>query len=261
MICFKKLLDFEREKQEIKEKHYRERRLINNSLSGFDKIRYDKIQEMIYKITYKIEKDTGWEYTDRSFILPSDFTYSNGDIDFTINNVSSTDLGYLPKIDMNDREYAFLEQNSKLLKRLGKLENKRDFYLNKAREINPNMVFMTSTKSTKSKNLDALFMQRWLEEESNRFISKYHEDGIKRLIKILNLISDNSTDESYGYIMNMYISSEYKRDLLRWASTFSKRGNILLEKFNERLDKIARADSFPDSFMHDESEFILRYRK
>ena len=254
------LVEYTRKKDLMREKSSYDRRVTYDSLGFFDKKIFARNQDLIYKIVDKIESSTGWEYTTHGFVCPSSFTYVGGDIRFHVNEVSSDFDGYSYQEGMNDRELAFLSQNQALLKRLHALEQKRDSYISKCTDQS-SVVYMDQYRSKKKRNLDDIYLSSWLEGEASQFVRTYGIHGVDRLLSLLNEIADTtSLDELYSSFQDNELSREYKKQLLRWASAYSKRGNVLLERFNKDQERLKKLDSFPDSFMHDESEFILRYK-
>ena len=249
-----KFLEYENEKRILRDRSSNENKIVRERLRPSELFFYQRTLSMISKITSKIGENTGWEYYHGSFLLPSDFSYQSGEIHFLINRVSPQSISL---DDLNDRELAFVSENQAILRRLAKLERKRDSFVQLA---NPNVIPMEQVESHHKGILDQAFLDDWVCEEAKRFFQKYRAVGVTRLVSLLNMITDSSLDDAYSSIRMMRLSSDLKRELLRWASCFSVKGNRLLERYNDDQDRLRRYDSFPESFMHDESDIILYYK-
>ena len=67
--------------------------------------------------------------------------------------------------------------------------------------------------------------------------------GLHNLVSLLNMIANRDIEEAYSLIEKLPYSYDEKRDLLRWASAYSRKGNILFDRFNDDRKKLESMDS------------------
>ncbi|KWW35858.1 MAG: hypothetical protein F083_2396, partial [bacterium F083] len=175
-----KFLEYENEKRILRDRSSNENKIVRERLRPSELFFYQRTLSMISKITSKIGENTGWEYYHGSFLLPSDFSYQSGEIHFLINRVSPQSISL---DDLNDRELAFVSENHAILRRLAKLERKRDSFVQLA---NPNVIPMEQVESHHKGILDQAFLDDWVLEEAKRFFQKYRAVGVTRLVSLLN---------------------------------------------------------------------------
>ncbi len=231
------IIKYETEKYKKIDKEGEKRIAATKGLSSFDKLLLGKIQSLISKIVAEIERESGWEYSSSEFTYLSDFNLYDGDIRFMENTVPIN--FYVPQL--NDRELAFVLKYKPLLTRLQTLEEKRRHIYAKGLSKLPSQ---TIVEPEKRKLFDESFIKSWTEREADKFTRTYEDKGIERLVNNLNDIADkDNIDELYSDFMKQNISDSYKRDLLKWASTYSLKGNILLERFVNYRDRIVNLEN------------------
>lgn len=247
------ITDYEIKKYKKLDLDGKRRMTVNKGLGKIDRLMLSRIQTLISKITTEIEKESGWEYFMSEFTYLSDFNLYDGDIKFTENKVPVN--FYVP--ELNDRELAFVLKYKHLLTRLQTLEQKRKYYYSKGMSKELDIPY----EEPKRKSLlDESFIRGWTEKEATKFTKAFGNKGVERLVDNLNSIAeDRPLDELFSDFMKQNISSSYKKELLKWASTYSLKGNKLLERFINIRDRIVDPDTYPGAFMHD-SDMIQKYK-
>ena len=247
------ITEYEIKKNKKLEKSSKERIVVCKGLSKLDNYLLRKTQSIINKITSEIERESGWEYFDRNFIFLSDFYLSDGDIKFTENKVP---INFLVP-ELNDRELAFVIKYKPLLERLKKLEQKKRSYYNKALVKSSRELIVEQPKYT---IFNGDFIKNWMDKETERFMKKYGSKGVERLVNNLNFIADGTDqDRAFSDLMKQNISSSYKKELLKWASSYSLKGYQLLERFVNLKDRIVEEDTYSKTFMYN-SDIIPTYK-
>lgn len=231
----------------------------NRMLCFFDRYALNYVENLIYKITYKIENESGWEYRGHSFYRPSNFRLDDGQIVFDEHSFCHP---YTYRNGMSEEESFFLEKYVSLLNRLSRLEEKRDFYIQKAKERYPNVIIFRKRKSQTERNCDYLTRVGYIGREADCFVQTYSQKGVEKVISLLNLISSSdSVTDAYEKIKDMGYSYSYLSDLLRWCSMFSKGGNIIYEKHKDSYIKtLLEEGSVPNSFKKNESDIFLYHK-
>ena len=247
------ITEYEIKKSKKIEKDSIKRIMISKNLSKLDNFLLSRTQATISEVASKIERDSGWEYFMSEFIFLSDFNLYNGDIKFTENKVPVDFL--VPQL--NDRELAFVLKYKPLLERLHKLEQKRRCYYNKALK---NMREKPIEEEPKKTIFNESFIRSWAQKDSEKFMRNFGDRGVERLVNNLNDIANNSNlDQIFSDFMKQNISSSYKKELLKWAASYSIRGNQLLEKFVNLKDRLTYKDTYSGAFMYN-SDIIPTYK-
>ena len=104
-------------------------------------------------------------------------------------------------------------------------------------------------------------MDQFLGMIYTRFLIDYPKVGTEGLVAVLNQIADASnTQEAYDSLFAKPGTVSFKKDLLKWASSFSRRGGILLDWLVDAEIKtriLAEEDNHTTSFMHDDSDMKI----
>ena len=219
MVSFKELAQYRKDMSDRRMNLQKK-----NHVSLFSKIYFDHLEECIFQITNPIEKNSGWEYVNGSFSLPSDYSFDGHDITFRVNRVEN---GYTDVDHMNERELAFTKKYAKALSRLAKLEKKREKYFLPANTVSLEAFKNASFFRTKTSEMAYGLML---------FFQSFSADcpgvGVKGLVTALNEVADAPTmEKAYQVIQSKKLPRESERTLLRWLSSFSRKGGLLYDNF------------------------------
>ena len=248
MVSFKNLCEYKNENDKLKKKNHRKLKL-----NVFDRIRLGRTEELIHQITSKIERESGWEYLNGSFVYPNHFSLNGNDISFDVNrvNVGGNDLDALSLTSI-----TFMLRYGPLLKRLKELEAKRSQFM-----------LPDDIPSTEDYRTDLIMrkarhgMDDYLSRTFTQFLLAFPKVGAEGLVDALNMVHDASNNqEAYDEFIKKYQNGLLRKELLSWISSFSRRGNILFEQYQHNLvaAQIKREVKGVQPIMHDESEAILR---
>ena len=249
MVSFKNLCEYIDENNKIKKKNHQKLKL-----NLFDQIRLGRTEELIHQITSKIERESGWEYLNGSFVYPNHFGFSGNDIYFDVNrvNVGSNDLDALSLTSI-----SFMLRYGALLKRLKELEAKRSKFL-LPDDILSAEDYRTDLVMRKARH----GMDEYLSRTFTQFLLAFPKVGAEGLVDVLNMVHDASNNqEAYDEFMKKYSNGLLRKELLSWISSFSRRGNVLFDTYQHNLvaAQIKREVKGVQPIMHDESEAIIKF--
>ena len=247
MVTFKNLCNYIEDNDKRKREYTR-----RNNLNVFERIRYGRIDEMMHQIVSKIEKESGWEYVGDCFVFPSDFAYTDNDITFHVNRVG---LGAHDFDDMSDKELVFLERYGALIKQLSELNAKRQKYI-LPRDVTSIEAYRTG-QIMKNARSD---MDNYLSRAYTQYLLAFPQYGTEGFVHALNVVHDAPNNQSAREALKKEpINALLNQELLKWISSFSRRGNILYENYQHDLvaAQIRREVKGIQPIMHTESEINL----
>lgn len=247
MVTFKNLCHYTEDNDKRKRKYTR-----RNNLNIIERFRLGRIDDLMRQIVSKIENESGWEYVGDSFVFPSDFAYTDNDITFKTNRVS---LGAHDLDDMSEKEILFLERYGALIKQLKELDDKRQKYMypNDVKSID---AFRTG-QIMKSARSD---MDGYLSHMYTQFLLAFPQFGTEGFVHALNVVHDAPNNRAAREALKKEpINSLLNQELLKWISSFSRRGNILFENYQHDLvaAQIRREVKGIQPIMHTEAEINL----
>ena len=85
----------------------------------------EKINDLIFKITFEIKNKTGFIYDESGFTCLSNYRYDDGEITFDINRVVRNKDQFIIDESPKEKEAEFYHEYKAVLDRLGRLEGKR----------------------------------------------------------------------------------------------------------------------------------------
>ncbi len=243
MLVSTTVIKLNKEVKEENSKRYRECEMVSRKLDPVSRLRLKRINVLINRISKSIEDTTGWVYTPSCFIFKSNYQYDDehDEITFDLNKVTRTRTGY--RISKLDTEYEkdFVSKHKELLDKLLKLELKRDNILNPyLRKYGELMKYFEELTSKKSKDTTETKCS-YIEIASKQFESKFGEEGIKRLLYLLNyLVTTTYTEplDNYNDQFSGSITSDYVDELFRWAAAFTPRAQYILDVVSKKREEI-----------------------
>jgi len=245
MLISRKVIELNYERQNSITRDRDETRSIYNRLNIFNKSKIDRIDSMIFRLYYSLERISGWTYTPSSFVHKSNYKYNpmTNEITFDIDRVVLSADGYKPESN-NQYEQAFINTYKEQLDRLFILHKKREKILSPYKEEYKNFIINFNSAINKKKDEKGIPIELdILAIESNRFIQKFGIDGIKRLINLLNELAETKEFdplETYNNQFQGNITNLYVNELFRWASSFTPKAQYIvdiLERKREELDR------------------------
>ena len=214
-----------------------------NHLSFFPKNRLRKLYELKRNIIYNIEKESSWKYISHSFQNKVDFYYDTKtyDIKYSVDIVKSNKEEYSSNsIDGN----KFCNKYKNLLERLVYIENKiEEIYSKYSSVVEENkkkdVVDFTKARfdllSDSKKERDK--MNEFIRMQARYFYENYHLEGIRRLVNLLNDLTYEDEMVVYNKLKNENISNLYISDLVTWASSYSYKGQKLLDRLQKEREE------------------------
>ena len=187
------------------------------------------LDEAIAEAVREIEDTTGWEYFDNHFRSRSDFYYDKekDQISFQVNLVERIGEEYYRTTATNEREVAFTKKNHFLLSGLAHLEARRD-----------QLYDQTLDRPTKDTPVEDTFTTTWTDIEMSYFLEKYGEEGIRRLLKLLNQLTDSTCrEDTYNAFIRDDTSRDFKNRVLSWVSVYLPQGGKWFNEFQKEKPK------------------------
>ena len=228
-----------------------------DELGFFDKKRLLKIDEIIRKTIITIYSDSLWNYT-----YPGEFTYlsdfhfdpAKQEIVYVVNRVAANEEGYFLSENPTEREIAFFNKYQEFLRKLFEHEQKRSaIYRAHSAESHDNVIAISDITTRKQRienNKDKNFIVGFTNHQLTDFIKKYHTEGIRRLIQLLNDLANSDKPHQIYNQMKTELSGEYIQDLLEWAAIYTSKAQYLLDVIAEermnRFYQIAGMPSYED---------------
>ena len=80
---------------------------------------------------------------------------------------------------------------------------------------------------------------------SQQFESKYGQEGIKRLLYLLNYLTNTTytnPEDNYKDQFSGSITNEYVDELFRWAATFTPRAGYILDYITNKREEMDKKD-------------------
>ncbi len=226
MIITKRLLAIRHEQDVRKDKVFKQNREAYDKLNIINRIRLDRINNLIYTITNRIVEESGWTYTPGYFSLLSDYRHGiSCDIEFNLNRVNSNENGYYVTDKSSKYEKEFFERYQGLLKRLFNLEQKRKALVLPHIDTFPEGVIdFKDLQQRKKEQQDIDKEFDFLKTANLEFYEEYGKDGIQRLVNLLNDLT-TSTDlmKTFNEQFKGNITRLYLKELYRWAGSFTPR--------------------------------------
>ena len=241
MITGKTVTEFHKKQDEILKEESDRFNMYMKAVSPTVRRKLGRYNGMIRSIVYQIEKESGWEHTNEGFTCLSDFVYDRekNDITYKKNFVKRGKYAYHANNKENGKEIEFVRKYESLLERLYWCEKVRDSIY--AKKDNRDRVewmkarnAILEGKKEKEEKQPENDIESWVELSGRLFVENYQQDGINRLLKLLNALVDWKETDLYPYFMNEPISDKYKKDLVKWAALFNNRGMYLLDLYNEK---------------------------
>ena len=220
--------------------------MIYYELDPISKLRLNIINSLINDLTLTIGELSGWIYSPNGFTLKSNYRYDKetGEITFDLNRVSKGPSGYEPSLDRTEQELLFITKYKSLLNRLLKLERKRSIIINS--HLNRHCLSISYTKDNdnlpKEDNNYNNEDYHYLEIASKEFISRFGEEGINRLVNLLNYLVNPDTEEPIEMYNKQFFpgaTNLYIDELFRWAVSFTPRANYVekaITRIKEKMD-------------------------
>ncbi len=240
-----------------RDKKNEERNDINHQvmerLNYFGKRRLTKLNNLIFKLTNTVKTSSSWLYTYPStFTLLSDFSYdpSTRQITYTINSITADENGYFLREDHTEREEEFFNKYYDLLIRLFELEQRREaiYEEHKDKEYDNVIPFSTITprEALIKENQDKNFVVGFTNYQMDIFIRQYNTEGIRRLIKLLNDLTNSKEPYSVYLKLRNELSGEFIQELLRWAALYTPVAQAILDQIAmERVNRYYEISGFP----------------
>lgn len=253
MIDTKNISNHTLEKDKKNEKKSKMNHQVMEQLGYFGKRRLSRYNELIFKIINTIKKTSYWDYTYPStFTFLSDFSFNpeTKQITYTINKVTANEEGYHLSEDPTEREIDFFYKYNEFLTKLFALEQKRQAIYDKHTEVaHDNVIPFNSIVSRNTiikENQDKNFIIGFTNFQMDNFIIKYHSEGIRRLIKLLNDLTNSLDPYSVYNELRAELSSDYIEELLRWASLYTPVAQRIIDQIAlERMNKHYEISGFP----------------
>lgn len=244
MLISKELLDLNKQVRDEKGEVYQDCNMVMKFLNPISRMRLKRINYLIDEISTTIGELSGWIYSPSGFTLKSDYEYDpdNEEITFKVNRVNKTIAGYEPSEAKTTHELLFLTKYEEFLKRLLKLENKRATILNSYINEHGSMVFHRQVAPAPAPEAEAK-EPSYLKIASDQFISHFGEEGIRRLVNLLNyLVNTNDNDPIAMYNRQFFsgATSLYIDELYRWAVAFTPRAEYVEKAVTRKKEAMAR---------------------
>ena len=203
------------------------------SANYFKKKQLLRIQKLLDGLVRLIESSSGWIYTTDSFVLRSDYHYNGDkkDITFKTNIIRRGENGYYLRQEPSPREETFYTVYKEVLDKIFALEEKRERIYQSLSIPDENVIDFAKIKSRQIR-------RRWNNPEYTRdvtmalaiqFINNYGTDGIRRLVHLLNRLTDiKDPIDAYNDLIRERISPDYIETLFRWAAMYSPKGDQVI---------------------------------
>ncbi len=242
-------LDRDRAKEEERKTYHH----VIDQLNFFGKRRLSKIDTYIQNIIKTITIDSLWEYTyPHTFTYLSDFHYDpeKQQITYVVNSVSANEEGYFLREEHTEKEAAFFARYKDMLAKLFALEQRKEsIYAEHTIPTDSNIIAFDQIRTKEQRikdNKDNNMIHGFSQVQMDNFVKRYHLDGLRRLIKLLNDLDASSKPYSIYNALRHELSSDYIEALLEWASTYSAKARFVLAKIaEERMTKHYELSGFP----------------
>ena len=245
MLISKELLDLNKQVRDEKGEVYQDCNMVMRELDPIRRMRLKRINHLIDEIATTIGESSGWIYSPSGFTLKSDYEYNpdKEEITFKVNRVNKTISCYEPSKDRTAYELLFITKYQDFLSRLSKLENKRATIINPI--LNSHYTSLTYTKGTDNKEVAEPETKEssYLQIASDQFISHFGEEGIRRLVNLLNyLVNTNDNDPIAMYNRQFFsgATSLYIDELYRWAVAFTPRAEYVEKAVTRKKEAMER---------------------
>ncbi len=244
MLISRKVVQMNNERDQKIEEVREENRIIYEKLNPIQKIRLNRINNLIYQLSSMIENLSGWTYAPYSFINKSNYQYDPklDEITFVITKIERKNDGYQQPDNPSSYTINFLNTYREQLDKLFILEQKREKILEPYKQDNHIINFKTEL-SKKHKKDGVEGEMDYLSIASYQFINRYGIDGIKRLLSLLNELASTSSTDSLEIYNNQFkgnVTNLYVDELFRWAAAFTPKAEYVrnaIEKRKEALEQ------------------------
>ena len=246
MLISNKVIELNNQTRNEKKELQQDCDMIYQELDPISKLRLNRINSLINDLTLTIGELSGWIYSPACFTLKSNYRYDKetGEITFDLNRVSKGPSGYEPSLDRTEQELLFITKYKGLLNRLLKLERKRSIIINS--HLNRHCLSISYTKDNdnlpKEDNNYNNEDYHYLEIASKEFISRFGEEGINRLVNLLNYLVNPDTEDPIEMYNKQFFpgaTNLYIDELFRWAVSFTPRANYVekaITRIKEKMD-------------------------
>ena len=245
MLISNKVIELNNQTRNEKKELQQDCDIIYQELDPISRLRLNRINSLINDLTLTIGELSGWVYSPAGFTFKSNYQYNpeTKEITFDLNRVSKGPSGYEPSLDKTQYELLFITKYKGLLNRLLKLERKRSIIINS--HLNRHCLSITYTKDNDnlSKEENNNDDYHYLEIASKEFISRFGEEGINRLVSLLNYLVNPDTEDPIEMYNKQFFpgaTNLYIDELFRWAVSFTPRADYVeraITRIKEKMDR------------------------